>query len=74
MGHVKLGKIGMFSPYEKVVYENEHLSAMQDTDYIHTFSVFSSEAFYKEMQSLSLKAALGDADAAEKIKNMLLSS
>ena len=56
------------------VYENEHLSAMQDTDYIHTFSVFSSEAFYKEMQSLSLKAALGDADAAEKIKNMLLSS
>ena len=70
----KLGKIGMFSPYEKVVYENEHLSAMQDTDYIHTFSVFSSEAFYKEMQSLSLKAALGDADAAEKIKNMLLSS
>ena len=70
----KLNKIGMFSPYKRVIYENEHLAAMQEQENGYTFSAFSSEAFFEEMQSLSLKAMTGDLSAAEKIKNMLLSS
>lgn len=70
----KLSKIGMFSPYKIVSYENEHLSAMQYAVNCYTSSAFCSEAFYEKMRFLSLEAALGDANAADKIKNMLLSS
>ena len=68
----KLNKIGMFSARLKTEFEGESLNAMQKAEGFQTVSAFLSQEELKEMQSLSLSAAQGNADALTKIKKLLV--
>ena len=65
-----LVEIGMYSPYVNLDYGvNEHIS-MQKAAAKSTISAFITGSQLKEMQELSLRAATGDEQALNKIKNM----
>ncbi len=68
----KLNTIGMFSPFIAVKYENAQLYAMQLANTGKTVSAFTAPEVLNEMQDLSLQATLGNKEALNKIKNLLL--
>jgi len=68
----KLKNIGMFSPYVKVDYDDETLQNMQNVESKNTLSVFTPPSLLKEMQTLSLSAAVGNKESLNKIKKIVL--
>ncbi len=67
-----LDKIGLMSAFYPSAHENQVLSLMQSTKIKSTVSAFLSPVQIKELQSLSQKAVMGDEDALNKIKNVLV--
>ena len=68
----QLNKISMFSPYLKVEFEEENLSAMQENNKFLGISAYLSKAQLKEMQEISKLAVKGNQNSINKIKNMLI--
>lgn len=68
----KLNKIGMFSCFYSVEYEDLHYAKLNDVKSQSNFSAFISSVQLKEMQSVSKEVALGKKEGLNKIKNMLV--
>lgn len=68
----QLKEIGMFSPFYKLEYENEHLASMQSNSKFSCISAFALGESIKDLQRLSLLAVKGDEQAKINIKNMLI--
>lgn len=68
----KLNGINMFSAFIQAEYDVAALKDMQSAKNLSTISAFTSPAILKELQQDSIKASLGDKDAINKIKKVLL--
>lgn len=68
----KLDRIGMFSVFTSVDYDNQNLCAMQNAEYKRTVSAFTSAEELRYLQSLSALAVTGDTEAQIKLKNIWL--
>ena len=69
----KLFKIGMFSPFYKVSFENKALEKMQETNINSlTISAFTPKSNITLLKSYALKAFTGDEESVNKIKNMTI--
>ncbi|MBQ3115526.1 MAG: hypothetical protein IJC07_00690 [Clostridia bacterium] len=68
----KLDKIGMFSCYYSVGYDNAHYLEMEKVKTGSTLSAFISSVQLLELQDYSKSIALGEKDDVNKIKNMLV--
>ena len=68
----KLDRIGMFSAFTSVDYDNQNLCAMQNAEYKRTVSAFTSAEELRYLQSLSALAVTGDTEAQIKLKNIWL--
>ena len=68
----QLDKIGMFSCFYQVDYQDEHLNKMQKSEQKATISAFLSSQTLIEMQRMSKLMIDGDKDAKIKIENLLI--
>lgn len=68
----KLSDIGMYSVEKRAIYEDEKQKTMQAAEGFKTLSAFTSPEELKNLQYLSALAADGNAEAVNKIKNVLI--
>ena len=68
----KLTNLNMFSAFYNPIYQEENFNQMQAEKNFKTVSAFTPAQKLKEMQDFSVRAAAGDKDAINKIKNLLV--
>ncbi len=69
---LKLNKINMFSPYEKVPFEIEALGLMQQINKFSTISAFYTPEILCEIQTSSMLALKGNKNAINYVKKLLI--
>ena len=67
-----LNKIGMFSRFHKVSYDNDCLVKMQKLSDFQTISAFIDKHNLSYLQNLSLDGVKGDEESLNKIKKLLI--
>ncbi len=65
-------EIGMFSAISSAITDNEHGASMQKASGFSTISAFTASAELKDLQGVAKRALFGDAEAINKIKNILV--